>query len=207
MRRLSVKTHLADYYKAQNMEVELKSLNALPSADIRPVLSLSTTEQSSNSLRDITISAGLAKAEDRAKWEKIPWQSKAYKRYKEVMGTAKHVPHVPQGNCGSTISMYAPSKHRLFVKYCRSCVGVMTLIADWNADVEEAFESRVEARTNDELRKVIRNLNDFICDQADKYERLRAEHESMKKATRWMETWKECSSLNTDIEHKARRFR
>ncbi|CAE7845132.1 unnamed protein product, partial [Symbiodinium microadriaticum] len=79
----------------------------------------------------------------------------------------------------------------------------MTLIADWNQDVEDAFHRRIEAKTNEELRKVIRNLNDFIFELSDNFEKLQAEHESVKKGSKWFDTWKECSSFNTDVDLKA----
>lgn len=183
---------------------DLKELSGIPSVDIRPVLDIASTHGSSNQLRDTMITSRLASAADKASWEKHPWDNKAYKRYNDLAGNKKK--DIPNHE-GSSINMYAPSKHRLFVKYCRQCVGVMTLVYDWNQDVAEAFQSKIEGKTNEELRQVIRNLNSFIFEQSDKYEKLNTEYELLKKGSKWFTTWKETSTFNTDVEQKAKRFR
>lgn len=168
------------------------------------MLAVASTCDSSNHLQDTMLGAGLASDEEKAQWKKNPWENKAYKRYKELMGKGS-VMSMPTEI--TTISMYAPSKHRLLVRYCRQCIGVMSLVAEWNGDVQEAFKTRVDAKSNEELRKVIRNLNEFIFEQADKYDKLHSEFELLKKGNKWFDTWKETSSFNTDMELRANRFR
>jgi hypothetical protein len=183
---------------------DIKELSGIPSVDMRPVLEIASKPTSSNQLRDTMLTSRLATAEEKANWEKHPWDNKAYKRCNELTGNHRTIPaHTP----GNSINMYAPSKHRLFVKYCRQCVGVMTLVYDWNEDVAEAFLNKIEAKTNEELRRVIRNLNEFIVEQSAKYEQLLADHQKLKKGSQWFTNWKETSSYNTDVELKAKRFR
>ena len=43
----------------------------------------------------------------------------------------------PHGG-GAVLPMYSPSTHRLYVNYCKKCIGVMDVVREWNADVERA---------------------------------------------------------------------
>jgi hypothetical protein len=186
------------------MENDRKELNSMPSVDLRHLIDHVKSSDASNQLRDSVMKAGLVDPSLSADWLKNPWEkSKSYKIFKELsLNSTLKIPKE-----GQSISLYAPSRHRLFVKYCKTCIGVMSFVSEWNKDVEVAFYRRIEGRTNDELRATINKLNEFILEQSSECESLRKELSSMKKGSKWFETWKQVSGIDEDLNSKYRYFR
>ncbi len=208
----SIRTHLENYYKKYEMENELKELNSIPSVDLRHLVQKTTIEDpdetSSFSLKDSVMKAHLLSSDYiQEHWMKNPWdRSKSYaifRQRKDQMPLS-----LPSG--GNSINLYAPSRHRLYIKYCKQCIGIMTFIAEWNTDVEKMLKQRIEGRTNEELRQIIRNLNDYLIDKSEECEKLSQELYGIKNGAKYVQTWHETEKKTYDrgdLERKIQRFR
>jgi hypothetical protein len=207
------------------MTTSLIELNSIPSVDLRPliltttddngdadnhVLSSSSKHQStkaSNSLKDSLMKSNLVASEISENWMKNPWDlSSSYAIYRERKDQIKL--SLPSG--GNSINLYAPSRHRLYVKYCKQCIGIMTFVTDWNSDIEKLIQKRVESKTNEELRQVIRNLNDYLIDKTEECEKLAGELETLKGGRKYLNVWSEAEKglyEKHDLEAKTKRFR
>ena len=87
--------------------------------------------QSSTQLRDSLTKAGLLSALSGRMLN--PWE-KGKGTFRGMM-KAEHGSKfkIPVG--GETIQIHAPSKHTLFVNYCKDCIGFMSLVFHWNREV------------------------------------------------------------------------
>ena len=66
-----------------------------------------------------------------------PWErGGAFKKMLKEQKGSKY--KMPTG--GTTVGIHAPSKHTLFVNYCKDCVGMMALVYQWNHEVEDALQ-------------------------------------------------------------------
>jgi hypothetical protein len=210
------------------MDTNLKELNSIPSIDLRPLVATTTTPSStpataitttaltslpppsSNSLKDSVMKAHLLSSEITEGWMKNPWDhSTSYALYRERKDQMKF--SLPSGtSSGSSINLYAPSRHRLYVRYCKQCIGVMTFVTEWNSDIEKLIQKRVESKTNEELRQVIRNLNDSLLDKAEECEKVKDELDMIRAGGKYLTVINETEKSRyqiTDLEAKAKRFR
>ena len=205
------------------MKTSLIELNSVPSVDLRPLIHTTTAEdeqqhlssssssknqsKASNSLRDSLIKSNLVSPEISENWMKNPWDlSSSYAVYRERKDQIKL--SFPSG--GNSINLYAPSRHRLYVKYCKQCIGIMTFVTDWNQDIEKLIQKRVESKTNEELRQVIRNLNDYLIDKSEECEKLARELEVVKGGKKYLNVWSDTEKVlyeKYDLEAKTKRFR
>lgn len=62
----------------------------------------------------------------------------------------------------SLVDLHAPSKHKLLVRYCKDCVGLITLVHDWNQAVEDGLNANVDSLQAQELRKLVCSLRDTV---------------------------------------------
>jgi hypothetical protein len=96
---------------------------------------------------------------------------------------------------GAAIQLHAPSSHRLYVNYCKECIGIMSLVQDWNYNVEEGLhqmERNQKISTENELLKTtVSKLNDIILRQEEENEGLRNETAELKANEAWFQKWKE----------------
>lgn len=192
------------------MDASLKELNSIPSVDLRPLIQTTDdqhSQKSSNSLKDSLMKANLVSPEISENWLKNPWdQSHAYAIYRERKDQIKL--SMPSG--GNSINLYAPSRHRLYVKYCKQCIGIMTFVTDWNSDIEKMIQKRIESKTNEELRQVIRNLNDYLIDKSEECEKLKIELDTIRSGGKYLSVWQQTEKNmyeKTDLEAKTKRFR
>jgi hypothetical protein len=204
------------------MSTSLIELNSIPSIDLRSLIQTTATEddptlthhttassstKASNSLKDSLMKSNLVSPEISENWMRNPWDlSASYAIYRENRDQRKLA--LPSG--GNSINLYAPSRHRLYVKYCKQCIGIMTFVTDWNADIEKLIQKRVESKTNEELRQVIRNLNDYLIDKTEECEKLAGELEVIKGGKKYLNVWNETEKglyEKHDLEVKTKRFR
>jgi hypothetical protein len=198
----SVKQHVERVYRSQDMPLELKELcGSVPSMDLRKLVERSHTEESSNQLRDGLMETNLVSEQVKKKWGTNPWeQGHAYQVYKRI-----DPERLKTG--GATLNLYAPCRHRLYIKYCRSCVGVMSLVNDWNKDVEIALGTKMTADTNDELKKVVQNLNTVILDMSKKIGAQSEEIASLDKGSKWWTEWAQKQTISEEAEMKIKQLR
>ena len=199
---VSVKLHVERVYKNQDMPLELKELcGSVPSMDFRKLVQHSHSENSSNLLRDNLMGTKLVTEEAKKKWGMNPWeQGLAYQVYKRV-----NPERLRTG--GASLNLYAPNRHRLYIKYCRSCVGVMSLVSDWNKDVEKALAAKMTKDTNDELRKVIQNLNSVILELSKKLNNQTEAIQGYEKGSKWWTEWAEKQTISNEAELKIKQLR
>lgn len=199
---LSVKQHIERVYKNQDMPVDLKELcGSVPSMDFRKLVARAHTDDSSNQLRDGLMETGLISEKAKKKWSVNPWeQGHAYQMYKRI-----NPERLRSG--GASLNLYAPNRHRLYIKYCRSCVGVMSLVHDWNKDVEIALGAKLTEDTTEELKRVVRNLNTVIIDLSNKVERQTAEIEGYEKGSKWWTEWAKKQTISEEAGAKINQLR
>jgi hypothetical protein len=184
------------------MPIEMKELcGSVPSMDYRKLIERSHSENSSNQLRDGLMDTGLISEEIKKKWGANPWeQGHAYQVYKRI-----DPDRLKTG--GATVNLYAPSRHRLYIKYCRSCVGVMSLVHDWNADVEMALGVKMAEDTNLELRKVIHSLNTVMSEMSTKISMQTETIEGFEKGSKWWTEWAQKQTISEEADLKIKQLR
>jgi hypothetical protein len=189
-------------YKNQDMPLELKELcGSVPSMDYRKLIERSYTDSSSNQLRDGLMSTRLVSEQVKKKWGTNPWeQGHAYQVYKRI-----NPERLKTG--GATLNLYAPCRHRLYIKYCRSCVGIMSLVNDWNKDVEIAINTKMADDTNKELREVIKNLNRVIAEMTSKMATQSEVIDGFEKGNKWWGEWAKKQTISSDAELKIQHLR
>lgn len=114
---------------------------------------------------------------------------------------------------GESIALSAPAKHRLFVKYCSDCVGVINLVRSWNAEVEDALRFRLEYGSMDhqnaELRKLIGKLNVIIENQENDLIKEAAKNKELEEANAWFHNWtdtQKVSAISNDLKDTRRQL-
>mmetsp|Transcript_6292 Transcript_6292/g.10278 ORF Transcript_6292/g.10278 Transcript_6292/m.10278 type:complete len:1525 (+) Transcript_6292:40-4614(+) len=199
---LSVKQHVERIYKDRDMPLELKELcGSVPSMDFRKLLERSHTNESSNQLRDGLMSTNLVSKSVKQKWGKNPWeQGHAYQVYKRV-----NPERLRTG--GATLNLYAPCRHRLYIKYCRQCVGIMSLVNDWNKDVEMAINTKMADDTVKELREVVKNLNATIAEMKYTISAQTEKIDEFEKGNKWWGEWTKKQTISSDAELKIKQLR
>lgn len=119
-----------------------------------------------------------------------PWEHSNYYRKLKIFDSRKVV-FLPSG--GGCLHLYAPSKFALYVKYCKDCVGVMTLIQDWNHSIEHAFRLTFEYKNFEanriRLESELKDLNDTVRKQRQHIKELTDRKNVLEGGSAWFETW------------------
>lgn len=197
---VSVKHHLDKINDAEVDEenpslVKLKQnmydLHTVPSVDLRSLVenARASVQQNSAQLRDGLVDAGLLDPETLRTLN--PWdQSRGYRRLMRIKkgGAAK-----PPDVVGESIALAAPSNKKLFVRYCRECIGLAVFIKDWNREVELSMKFKADFCNIDNLvqeyRSVIDKLNGTIEHQEKEIVRLLERTGKLETANAWFEKW------------------
>lgn len=189
-------------YELLKQQSELLELHSIPSADLRNLIEHATTKNSSFQLQDALLVAGLVNEEELAATGAIPWeQTQLYAEMKQHdSATTFQTQHG-----GSCISLHAPSRHRLFIKYCKDCVGMMSFVREWNEDVEKAFKNVLQEKQNIELKRTVNRLNDLLITQGKEMVSMKAELDSVNSANAWFRRWHDTSA--EDVKARAERLR
>lgn len=94
---------------------------------------------------------------------------------------------------GESVSMAAPSKHKLFIKYCADCTGVMSVVRSWNIEAEEALKFRLEHNVQDAqntaLRKLTQSMNLIIEQQEAEIVEVKAKNKLLEEGNDWFSKW------------------
>jgi L-lactate utilization protein LutC len=197
---VSVKHHLDRINDAEADEenpslVKLKQnmydLHTLPSVDLRGLVenARASVRQSSAQLREGLVDAGLLDPETLRTLN--PWdESRGYRRLMRIKkGGAAKPPDVE----GESIALAAPSKKKLFVRYCKECIGLSMFIKDWNREVELSLKFKADFCNIDNLiqeyRSVIEKLNGTIEGQETEIVRLLERTSKLETANAWFEKW------------------
>jgi hypothetical protein len=110
------------------------------------VLSEENRNGASYQFQDMFVNGTTAK---NAMVSKLPWENG--KKFKELKlnesGYEYRLPKTPV----AVVDLHGPSRHKLLVRYCTDCVGVMALVHDWNEAVEESL-----AKNADDLLSSVR---------------------------------------------------
>jgi chromosome segregation ATPase len=94
---------------------------------------------------------------------------------------------------GESIAIAAPSNKKLFVRYCKDCIGLSIFIKDWNSEVEQSLKFKADFSNIDgliqEYRGVIDKLNGTIEGQEKEIVRLIERTNKLETANAWFEKW------------------
>jgi uncharacterized coiled-coil protein SlyX len=120
-----------------------------------------------------------------------PWdQSRGYRR---IMRIKKGGAVKPPDLEGESISLAAPSNKKLFVRYCKDCIGLAIFIKDWNREVELSMKFKADFANVDaliqEYRQVIEKLNNTIEGQERQIVQLLDRTSKLETANAWFEKW------------------
>ena len=100
---------------------------------------------------------------------------------------------------GESIPLCAPARHKLYVKYCNDCIGIISLVRSWNTEVEDAMRFRIEHGVLDqqivELRKLIGNLNIIIENQEVALNKEVAKNKELEEANSWFANWMDAGKV------------
>lgn len=170
---------------------EIVGIEGIPSTDMRGFIkrAIDAVNDSSAQVRDNLLEAGVIDIQ--ALRTLNPWeQSSAYTRtMKQKRG---HFFSLPKSS-GECIPLAAPSNHKLFVRYCNECIGMIALVRSWNLEVEDAMRFRLEHgamdQQNAELRKLIAKLNGIIETQEESLLKEMAKNKELEEANAWFNNW------------------
>lgn len=167
---------------------------SLPSVDLRAMIKKckDAPNQSSTQLRETLIKAGLQNPNTDRMLN--PWEKGS--AFKKIMKAEKGLKYkVPVGG-GNVVHLHAPSKHTLFVRYCKDCIGFMGLVYKWNQEVEGAlnmwgerenkdFESLRQARVKETIKTLTENLFKEEVENRKKQTRI----DQLESANKWFQDW------------------
>ena len=197
---VSIKHHLDKINEAEidsndttlvKLKQNMYDLHTLPSVDLRSLVDNArcSVGKTSAQLRESLVDAGLLDPETLRTLN--PWdQSRGYRRLMRIKkGGAAKPPNVD----GESISIAAPSKQKLFIRYCKDCIGLAVFIKDWNREVELSMKFKADFSNIDgliqEYRTVIDKLNSTIETQEQKIVNLLQHTTELETANAWFEKW------------------
>lgn len=197
---VSIKHHLdkindAEVDNTDTSLVRLKQnmydLHTLPSVDLRSLVEnvRQSVGQSSAQLRESLVDAGLLDPESLRTLN--PWdQSRGFRR---IMRIKKGGACKPPDMEGESFSIAAPSNKKLFVRYCKDCIGMSIFIKGWNSEVEESLKFKADFANIDnhiqEYRNLIGKLNVTIENQEKQIVELLDRTHKLETANAWFEKW------------------
>ena len=198
---VSVKLHLTkikdfelsgseDLAKAKALQADLYSVHALPSVNFQALLERAQrTDESSLAMQQNLVQAGLINVTTGKAFN--PWEKG--KSFGKVMKQKKGSHYRLPATEGESISAAAPSTHDLFVKYCKSCVGIMQFTRTWNEEVEDAMRlksvSNSMGKDVSDLKFTVGQLNNIIRDQETQLWEKTAVIQRLRDAGVWMKSW------------------
>lgn len=171
---------------------DMYDLHAIPSTSLRHLIDKAKqgSEMTSDSLQEALIMSGLitpGSGKEIQVWDK----SKMFKKQMKINHGQSY--KLPQTG-GGTINVSAPGKHKVFVKYCNSCIGVMSFVHEWNQSIEEGLKRNVESLSYEanmqKLKVAMMNLNKIIEDQETELIDMKKKYFTLQKSGKWMEDWK-----------------
>jgi len=175
---------------AKKLQADLYSVHALPNINFQTLLDRArVTGESSTQLKENLLQAGLINVTTGKMFN--PWEkSKAFNR---IMKQKKGSHFKPPKTDGECIASAVPQTHELFIKYCKSCIGVMQFTRTWNAEVEHSMHmtsvtNAMEKEIAD-LKYTIVNLSQIVQKQELQIFQLEAEKKKLKDAGDWMGKW------------------
>ena len=120
-----------------------------------------------------------------------PWeQSRSFKRFMKLKSGPSFTYPEPGGE---SVSLAAPSKHKLFIKYCPDCTGIMSVVRSWNIESEDALKFRLEHQIQDaqniELRKLTQSMNVIIEKQEAELVEVKAKNKVLEEGNDWFQKW------------------
>ncbi|KAJ1436832.1 hypothetical protein B484DRAFT_248264 [Ochromonadaceae sp. CCMP2298] len=206
---LSVKLHLdrlldlaakTEGQFSQLIADTLYDLHAVPSLDLRGLVkeAQGAPGQSSAQLRDNFVDLGIL---DPATLRTLnPWdQSHGYKRIQRL--EKGHAYKMPAAE-GESFQLAAPIAKRLYVRYCRECIGMTALIKDWNNEVEESLKFKADFSNVDkiiqEFRGLVIRLNGTIAHQERQIVDLTDRNHNLERANMWFEKWSGTEVVDSD---------
>lgn len=139
---LRIKFQLENVYDRQDNADKRAELMSMPSVDLRALVSEAFTGPEaapSNQLQDLFVNGTTMKL---ANVDKLPWEyGKMFLEQKvNETGYAYKLPKVK----AALVDLHAPSRHKLLVRYCPDCIGLMTLVHEWNEAVEDGLNGNVD---------------------------------------------------------------
>eukprot|EP01032_Pedospumella_encystans_P036809 gene36809-41665_t len=94
---------------------------------------------------------------------------------------------------GESIALAAPTNKKLFVRYCKDCIGMTAFVKGWNKEVEDSLKFKADFANVDshiqEFRVLIDKLNGTIEGQEQKIVDLLAYTSKLETANAWFEKW------------------
>ena len=187
-----------EYKQAQDEQIkanglpDMYDLHAIPSTSLRHIIDKAKqgSEMTSDSLQEALIMSGLitpGSGKEIQVWDK----SKMFKKQMKVKHG--HSYKLPKTG-GGTINLSAPGKHKVFVRYCNTCIGVMSFVHEWNQSIEEGLRRNVENLSYEanlqKLKNSIMSLNKIIEDQEKELLELKKKYYTLQNSGKWMEDWK-----------------
>lgn len=165
-------------------------LHALPSADIRTLINNAQAcvgDQSNHMLENL-IDIGIVDPELCRTLN--PWeQSRGYRRLERLRKGPSH--QFPNG--GESISIAAPHAFKVFVRPCRECTGVVSVVRSWNQEVEKCMNFYAEHGSIDnkvtEYKRVIKSLQSIIEEKEMEVIDLIRKNNLLENASQWFDKW------------------
>jgi hypothetical protein len=168
----------------------MPELAAVPSPDLRELIECakSSLKPSSSSLKEAMINAGLV---DPSTGQQLsPWeQGKAFAKGQRNLKGKMYNPH----SGGATISLHSPASHKLYVNYCKECVGVMSMVALWNSEVERAVQhlnngDRMVIEMEN-MKRSVAAIQQVVLQQEIENQRLVERNVALEARSEWMDHW------------------
>ena len=187
-----------EYKQAQDQQIkseglpDMYDLHAIPSTSLRHIIDKAKqgSDMTSDALQEALIMSGLitpGSGKEIQVWDK----SKMFKKQMKINhGPSYKLPKTG----GGIINLAAPGKHKIFVRYCNTCIGVMSFIHEWNQSIEEGLKRNVENLSYEanllKLKNSIINLNKIVEDQETELVEVKKKYYTLQKSGKWMEDWK-----------------
>ena len=173
------------------LKQNMYDLHTLPSVDLRSLVEnvRQSVRQTSAQLRESLVDAGLLDPETLRTLN--PWdQSRGFRR---IMRIKKGGAFKPPDLEGESIALAAPTNKKLFVRYCKDCIGMTAFVKGWNKEVEDSLKFKADFANVDshiqEFRVLIDKLNGTIEGQEQKIVDLLAYTSKLETANAWFEKW------------------
>jgi hypothetical protein len=144
--------------------MDMYDLHAIPSTNLRPLIqnALNSPNMTSYQLNETLVASGLINGATGK--TSYPWEKG--RNYKKLMRIQKGISWDFPKFKGDSVALQSPGNFKLFVTYCRQCIGTMSFVRDWNIDIEEALQKNIDSKTVDlqlsNLKNTVNSLNEII---------------------------------------------
>jgi len=181
----------SENFSLVKLKQNMYDLHTLPSVDLRELVEnvRQSVRQTSAQLRETLVDAGLLDPETLRTLN--PWdQSRGFRR---LMRIKKGGSYKPPDLEGESMTLAAPTNKKLYVRYCKDCIGLTMFIKGWNKEVEDSLKFKADFANVDshiqEFRSLIDKLNGTIEGQERKIVELLAYTSKLETANAWFEKW------------------